>query len=695
MIEKIKEKIEENFKLTAKEKEIIDLTLVPQLNLPRLYMVVQTMVEYHIDGSLLASYILFQYSKTHQNEADKIATELSKNGQKLYQIFTVLKDVSSFSYSGQAEEIRQMFVAICQDMRVIIIKFATILYDLKLIQNPMTAEQKTFVHMVEDIFTPLAERLGLYKFKNEFEDKAFELLQPEEFEKLKNDAYTKTEDNQKQFEITRRKLQKILDQLGIKGEIYARQKHFASIYKKLVRQNITLGSVYDLLAMRVIVPTIQDCYAVFGQVHAIYRPIAGRVKDFIANPKPNGYQSLHTTIIADNNRPLEIQIRTFDMHRANEYGVAAHWIYKEKNARARNKFDEKMAWFRQILESSGDMSSDEFLETLKTDLYGESIFVQTPKGKVLEFPLGSTIIDFAYAVHSDIGNTCVGGKINDKLVPIYKELSNGDVVEILTNNQSKGPSRDWLGHIKTNSARSKIRAFFKSELKDENIKTGKSIIEQNFKAKNLNITKDVKEKYLLQIAKSLMIEDLNNLYAEVGAGSLAIASVMGRFLNLYNKENPPHINNDVIRLKQNKDGVLVDGDSGMLVRYAGCCNPVAGEEILGYVSRGKGVTVHRKDCSNIKYLEPERLIKAEWQQHAVTDFLACLKVVAENKTEVINNLNTAAREMKNKLKGFGYKQVDGMLEFEILFLIKNKTELDNVIKALSSIKNVKSVARSS
>lgn len=692
MREKIIEKIQSNFQLSQQEQKLVNDALVEQVNFDRLDTVVDTMIQYHMQNDVLLSYVVFQCFKVDEDLAKSLETKLSSSQQKLFEIFKQLRDVMSLTKSGEAEDIRRMFVAICQDMRVVIIKFATILYDLKLIKNPMNEDERNFVQMVSEIFAPLAERLGLSMFKSAFEDYCFELLEPKAYEELKNNVLMKTEDNQKQMAITRVKLQEILNELHIEGEIQARQKHFYSVYKKLVKKNITLGKVYDLVAMRVLVPTIEDCYSVFGKIHSIYKPMQGRVKDYIANPKPNGYQSLHTTIIADNNRPLEIQIRTFDMHRQSEYGVAAHWIYKER--RGQNKFDQKMTWFRQILENSNDLSSEEFLETLKVGLYEEAIVVQTPKGKVLEFPLGATIIDFAYAIHTDIGNTCVGGKINGKIVPITTELSNGDVVEILTNQNSKGPSSDWLLHVKTSSARSKIRSFFKSELKEENIKVGKTILEQAVKARNLNISKILKEEYLNQIAKNMMIEELDILYAEIGAGSLSANGIVGRLVNLYNKEKTLDLKENVITVKKNKDGILVDGDSGLLIRYAGCCSPVTGDDIIGYISRGRGVTIHRSGCQNLKYLEPERLIKAEWQDSLVSNFIAVIKVYAENQNSVINNLNTVARDLKGKLKGFGYKEVKDELVFDIVVQISNKTELENIIKSFEMVKDVRKVFRS-
>lgn len=693
-MENLLNKIKQNFKLNQKDEEIISLCLDKRINQLRLEFVIDTMIEYHIQNEFLVPYVLFQFSKFEEKNADGLKGKLNAEQQKIYETFKILKDVDALAKGGEAEDIRRMFVAICQDLRVVIVKFATILYDLQQIHNPMSEQENRFVNMVKDIFAPLAERLGLSKFKGSYEDLCFELLEPVAFEQLKNNALLKADDNQKQMELTRKKLQQILEEIGKKGEIQGRQKHFSSVYKKLVRKNITLGKVYDLIAMRVLVDSVEDCYAVLGKIHAIYKPIPGRVKDYIANPKPNGYQSLHTTIVADNNRPLEIQIRTFDMHRQSEYGVAAHWIYKEYKRRGQNKFDQKMAWFRQVLENSNEMSSDEFLETLKVDLYGEAIVVQTPKGKILEFPLGATVVDFAYAIHSDVGNNCVGAKINGKIVPITTTLSNGDVIEILTNQHSKGPSRDWLSYVKTSSARSKIKAFFKSELKDENIRIGKAIVEQQIKARNLTFTKTSKEEYLLQIAKNMMIDDLDVLYAEIGAGSLSAGSVIGRLINLYSKEKSTQLKSNTIRVERNKEGVLIDGDSGLLIRYAGCCSPVTGDEIIGYISHGRGVTIHRAECPNLKHLEQERLIKAEWQDSVVANFIATVKVIAENSNSVVNALNNASRALKNNLKAFAYKEINGELVFEITVQISNKDELNTIINNFEQIKNVIKVYRS-
>ncbi len=686
------EKINKNFHLSPHEHKLMEKIVVEEENLDRLNYVIDIMAEYYMENEVLMGYLLFQYSKVFEEDAKNYEKELSNNQHKLYETFKLLRNVNTISKSGEAEDIKRMFVAICQDMRVVIIKFATIDYDLKRVTLPMEEETRKFVKMVADIFAPLAESLGLSKFKNSFEENTFRLLESKAYNELKNNVLLKTEDNMKQMEIVERKLYKILRELNIDGEIQKRQKHLYSVYKKLKMKNITLGKVYDLLAMRVIVPTVEDCYAVFGKIHSLYKPMAGRVKDYIANPKPNGYQSLHTTIIADNNRPLEIQIRTFDMHKHAEYGIAAHWIYKER--RTSNKFDNKFARIKQILDNSDELSPQEFLETLKSDLYGESIFVQTPKGKVLELPLHSTVIDFAYAIHSEIGNKCVGGKINGKLFPITTELNNGDTVEIITNQNSKGPSRDWLKHVKTSSARSKIRSFFKSEFKEENTRMGKSIFEQALKNKNLNLTKADKDKYLNEIALSLMMETPDMLFAELGGGTLSINSVMGRLLNLYYKENAQEIKTQVIEVKKSKDGVLIDGDSGLLIRYAGCCSPVIGDDIIGYISRGKGVTIHRKECPNLKYLEKERLVDAKWEDDITAKFVTTIKVVADDDNTSAEYINNVAKNLKIGLRGFSYKKAKNDIIFDIKFEVKGKDELDSVIKTFEGVKGVQKVYRS-
>lgn len=693
MSEILIEKIIKNFSLESKDEKCINSVFETDIDLDRVRAIVDTMINFHMDKESLISFLIFQVEKVDHDRAEELINDQTKEIKELYEIFKILTDVTSFSISDDAEDMRKMFIAISQDLRMIIIKLAIIEYDMKQLSLPLNDKEKIFVSLVKDIYAPLAERFGLYGVKSNLEDLCLKYQEPEVYKELENNVLLKKEENSKQIELTKEKLEEILNELDIKGEITFRQKHYSSIYKKIINKHVNLGQIYDLIAMRVIVDSIEDCYSILGKIHAIYKPIAGRVKDYIANPKPNGYQSLHTTILAENKRPLEIQIRTFDMHRIAEYGIAAHWIYKEKRLK-RSKLDEKITWFREILDNSSSLSSDEFLETLKIDLYGGEIFVQTPKGKVLEFPEGSTIIDFAYAIHSDIGNTCVGGKINGKIQPITTELENGDIVEILTNPNSKGPSRDWLNHIKTTGARGKIKAFFRSELKDDNIKSGKAMLEQAIKNRNLSLTKLLKNEYLEELIKKLSMTTLNELYAEIGAGSMQANNVVGRLIVMYNKECEKETRREtVVTIKQNSDGVMIDGDSGMLIKYAGCCSPVTGDEIIGYISRGKGVTIHRKECQNLINLEPERLVKATWQESIISNFLAVIKVIADKNTN-ISKITLLLSEMKINLKGFNARESNDDLLIDITLQVKNKNEINKIILGLEKVKGITKVYRS-
>jgi GTP pyrophosphokinase len=420
----------------------------------------------------------------------------------------------------------------------------------------------------------------------------------------------------------------------------------------------------------------------------------GRVKDYIASPKPNGYKSLHTTIIVENQHPLEVQIRTENMHRDSEFGVYAHYLYKEKKDKE-SEFDKKISWFRQTIENAKQLSDEDFIETLKSDLYDGIIVVQTPKGKVLELPQGSCAIDFAYAIHTDIGNKCVGVKINGAMKPITTVLANGDIVEVLTNPHSKGPSRDWLKIIKTSGARSKVKAFFKNELKDENIKLGKSIISQLLQEKGLNFSKLTEEKYENEILTKFNVETLDEVYAGVGSGSISSNQVVNKLQNLVRAENLIIKQDKVnISVKRNKDGVLVDGDNGMLIRFAGCCNPIEGDDIIGYISHGKGVTIHRSNCPNIKYYEPERLISAEWQYKENTTFTAQIHVVAMKSDNNIGRLTNLITGLKIAIKGFDAKDIGDRFVCLLIIEVKNKSELENVINQIKNLKNILEVYRS-
>lgn len=686
-------KIFRNYRLQEKDKVIIVRLVDEAMDIPRCEEILDFIIELKLDKSSIIGFLGYQLFKVKPEKADEISQSFTKDELSIYNGFKNLKDIRYVSKTEEAEDIRKMFLGMGNDIRVVVIKLAGILYDVKHLSLPLNEVDKDFVANVKEVFAPLAERLGLSSMKSYMEDYCFKLQDPVMYNALVSELERQKESNEKQIEITKARLQIILNELGLQGEIQARQKHVSSIFRKIKAQNVTMAQIYDLIAMRVLVNTVEDCYAVFGKIHAIYKPVPGRVKDYISNPKPNGYQTLHTTVIVENKRPLEIQIRTFDMHKNCEYGIAAHWIYKEKRS-GTTKLDKKLSWFREIMENAHTLSPEDFIESLKTNLYSGEIFVQTPKGKVLEFPNGSTIIDFAYAVHSEIGNHCTGGKINNVMKPLYTELKNGDVVEIITSQSSKGPSRDWLNHVKTSSARSKIKNFFKNELVGENIKSGKTMFEEAAKARNYSAAQLLDEKYIDEMLFKYSMASLDELYAAIGSGSLVASQVVGRFIALYGKEHElfkPKEN--VVKISTNADGVIIDGATGLLIRYAGCCHPVVGDDIVGYISHGNGVTVHRKDCQNLKYLESERLIDAEWEDKVKTDFIAEIRAQTEKGVGMINKITNALTLAKISIRAFEVKEMAGGLEFSIVLFVKNKSEIEKAINSLSSIKEVKRVYR--
>ena len=686
-------KIFRNYRLQEKDKVIIVRLVDEAMDIPRCEEILDFIIELKLDKSSIIGFLGYQLFKVKPEKADLISQNFTKDELSIYNGFKNLKDIRYVSKTEEAEDIRKMFLGMGNDIRVVVIKLAGILYDVKHLSLPLSEVDKDFVANVKEVFAPLAERLGLSSMKSYMEDYCFKLQDPVMYNALVSELERQKESNEKQIEITKARLQIILNELGLQGEIQARQKHVSSIFRKIKAQNVTMAQIYDLIAMRVLVNTVEDCYAVFGKIHAIYKPVPGRVKDYISNPKPNGYQTLHTTVIVENKRPLEIQIRTFDMHKNCEYGIAAHWIYKEKRS-GTTKLDKKLSWFREIMENAHTLSPEDFIESLKTNLYSGEIFVQTPKGKVLEFPNGSTIIDFAYAVHSEIGNHCTGGKINNVMKPLYTELKNGDVVEIITTQSSKGPSRDWLNHVKTSSARSKIKNFFKNELVGENIKSGKTMFEEAAKARQFTTSQLLEDKYIDELLFKYSMDSMDELYAAIGSGSLVAAQVVGRFIALYLKDHDLlKKRGDAIKLKTNNDGVVVDGTTGLLVRYAGCCHPVAGDQIIGYISQGKGVTIHRKDCQNLKYLDSVRLIDVEWEERSQKDFVVEIKLLTEKSGSIINKITSNLSSSKFPIRAFEAKEGVDQMEFSIVVFVKNRDEVEKLTNMLSQIRGVKKVSR--
>lgn len=693
MIEKIRQKCEKNFNLSDEQEGLLSEILSDVMNLDRCNDIIDTIATLRLGNDALISFVGYQLFKVDPVKGDEIAKKFNEEELSMYNSFKIIKDVSNLPRNEEAEDIRKMFLGLSKDLRVVIIKLAGVLYDIKHIEPPFDEQKRAFIHNVKDIFAPLAERLGLGEMKSCMEDYCFKYQNPIEYNELLKNVMLKKEDNDKQIAITNRRLYEILQELNIKGEVTYRQKHLSSIFKKIQTKNVTLGQIFDLIAMRVLVNTVEECYAVFGKIHSIYTPMQGRVKDYIANPKPNGYKSLHTTIIVENQRPMEIQIRTYDMHRDCEFGIAAHWIYKEKRIKTSN-LDKKLSWFREIMDNAQDLPIEEFIATLKTELYDREIFVQTPKGKVIQLPEGATILDFAYAIHSDVGNYCVGGKINGGIKPIVTQLKNGDVVEIITSSTSKGPSRDWLTVVKTAPARSKIKAFFKAELKEENILIGHTMLNEAIQQKGFTESQLCSGEIFEETLRKCNVSTKEELYASIGSGSLNVTQVVGRLITFYSKEqNVVQKPIQSIKVKRSDNGITIDGTTGMMIRYAGCCNPIVGDDIIGYISHGRGVTIHRKSCPNCKYLEEDRFINAEWEEKAGSEFVAVIKLVADKSSSNISRITSVLNDLKISIKAFESKDTEDDFVSAIAIAVKNKNQLDKAMQALEGIKGMKKVFR--
>jgi GTP pyrophosphokinase len=649
------------------------------------------------DSSFLAAILDYVFDKPTQQDFEYVKQTYS---QEVFELFASLKQLEKYQTDDlhQAENFRMMLVAISKDIRVIIIKLCGILFALRQFQEPISATQKRYLLQVREIFAPLAERLGLNFMKSELEDLCLKFLEPDVYNFLLSSVELKREENQKQINITKANLEKILKDLKIEGVITYRQKHFSSIHKKMQSGNIPLAKIYDLVAMRVIVNTVEECYAVIGGIHGIYKPIPGKIKDYIANPKPNGYKSLHTTIIAENERPLEIQIRTHEMHKVSEYGIAAHWIYKEKRSK-KTALDEKLGWIRSIMENTESLTSRELIDAFKNQLTTGSIFVQTPKGKILEFPENATLLDFAYAIHSDIGNYCVGGKINGKIKPLTTKMSNGDVIEIITSPTSKGPSRDWLNIVATAQAKAKIKYFFRKEYKEEHIRNGRKMVEEEFKVRALEQSRFLDAKIVDAVLERMCFSDQDELFAAVGYGSVSSKQVVNRLVAEHQRQNQNTISNNLftpkISIKKSKDGILIDGDSGMLVRFANCCSPVLGDEIIAYVSRGKGATIHRKICHNVQFLEQERLIPADWNdKKGAQVFETSIKVTSQQSNSFVQQVIKQIMENKVYILSFNTRtNKQNQMITTLKLQVESNQQLDNIIKLIEKFEETTCVER--
>ena len=626
---------------------------------------------------------------------------------------------SSDKLEVQAENLRKMFLAMAKDIRVIIIKLADRLHNMRTLQFMTPAKQKEKAKETMDIYAPIAQRLGISKIKTELDDLALKYSQPEVFYDLVNQINARKTEREEFVEQIVEEVSTHMKNASIKAKVYGRVKHFFSIYKKMVNQNKTLDQVYDLFAVRIIVDSVKDCYAALGVIHEMYTPIPGRFKDYIAMPKPNMYQSLHTTLMSSVGQPFEIQIRTEEMHKTAEYGIAAHWKYKESNDGKKSveaQEEEKLSWLRQILEWQRDMSDNrEFLNLIKgdLDLFAEDVYCFTPQGDVKNLPNGSTPIDFAYAIHSAVGNKMVGARVNGKLVNIDYKIQNGDRIEILTSQNSKGPSRDWLNIVKSTQAKNKINQWFKKEFKESNIIRGKDMIATYCRAKSINVANIIQPKYQEIVQKKYGFKDWDSVLAAIGHGGLKEGQVVNRLAEEYGKDHRQAITDEVVlervaeaaknkvHIAKSKSGIVVKGIDDMAVRFSRCCNPVPGDEIVGFVTRGRGLSIHRTDCINMIHLsesERARLIPAEWETEVTEksggQYLAEIKMYANDQQGLLMEISRIFTEGNVDVKSMNVRtSKKGTATIEMGFIVHGREELERIVKKLQQLSGIIDIER--
>ena len=617
----------------------------------------------------------------------------------------------------QAENLRKMFLAMAKDIRVIMIKLADRLHNMRTLKYKTAESQQRIARETLEIYCPIAQRLGISKLKVELDDLSLKYLEPEAYYDLVDKIAVRRSVREKYIQSIVDEVSEHILNAGIKAKVDGRVKHFFSIYKKMKNQNKTLDQIYDLFAVRIIVDTVKDCYAALGVIHEMYKPIPGRFKDYIAMPKANMYQSLHTTLIGSNGQPFEIQIRTFEMHKAAEFGIAAHWKYKEASdgKKVEAQEEEKLVWLRQILEWQQDMSDNrEFMKLLKNDLdlFSEYVYCFTPSGEVKNLPAGSNPIDFAYSIHSAVGNKMVGARVNGKLVTIDYEIKNGDRIEIIISQNSKGPSRDWLNIVKSTQAKNKINQWFKNELKEDNISKGKELLSTYCKTKSINLSELLKSQYMEAVMRKYGFRDWDAVLAAIGHGALKEGQIVNKMQELYDKEHRKEMSNEEVLQSiaeagavtktaqmRPKSGIVVKGIADLSVRFSKCCSPVPGDEIVGFVTRGRGISIHRTDCVNMMNLpeiERVRLIDAEWQapENVSEKYVAEIQIYANNRNGLLADISKALTEKNIDILSMNTRtSKQGLATLQTTFEIGSREELNRVIDKIRSIESVLDIER--
>lgn len=663
--------------------------------------VVEILADYGFDSSTLIAAFLHDVLEDTEVTPEMLAAEFGDEILGLVQGVTKLDKLQfTTREDAQAENFRKFFMAMAKDLRVIIIKLADRLHNMRSLGYLPEEKQQRIARETLDVYAPLAGRLGISFFKCELEDLSMQYLYPDEYKYITECISKKRGERQALLDGIMEQIRAKMKEMGIEGEVNGRPKHFYSIYKKMYQLHIDVDQIYDLLAVRIIVDSVKDCYTMLGEVHTMWKPIPGRFKDYIAMPKANNYQSLHTTVVADG-ETFEIQIRTYEMHRIAEYGIAAHWKYKEGTTGVDTDLDNKVRWLREVMDAEKNVGdAKEFMDAIKINVFDDEVFVFTPKGDVYDLPVGSTPVDLAYKIHSAIGNKCTGAKINRKIVPLSTRLQTGDIVEILTAN-GKGPSLDWLKFVKTSPARSRIRQYFKREQREENVRRGKEMLEREARRRGFSLTDLMQVDAIDTILQRLSVVSEEDLYANVGFGGLSTAQVLTRLVEAFRKQHPEEHAEVVVdapssaHRQKSKSGVLINGNANFTVRMAHCCTPVPGDEIVGYISRGRGVSVHRRDCPNVKSMEPERLIEAVWDTGGDESFNATLYITAENSGGLLAGITAyiAAAKMPITAANVKVDAKEHIADVVISVMIKSAEDLEDLVKKIKSINGVIDVRR--
>ncbi len=658
--------------------------------------VAMILADMNMDSATIIAGLLHDTIEDTSVTYEDIEKKFGKEIAELVDGVTKLKKLNYKSKAEkQAENIRKMVLAMAKDIRVIIVKLADRLHNMRTLEYMTEAKKIEKATETLEIYAPIADRLGMSRVKWELEDLSLRYLDPDEYYKLVDMVNKRRKEREELINSIIDTLKVNLERVGIKCEINGRPKNFYSIYKKMKVKGKVFDEIYDLSAVRILTNDIKDCYGALGVVHTLWKPIPGRFKDYIAMPKPNNYQSLHTTVIDNNGETFEVQIRTYQMHQTAEYGIAAHWKYKTGQTKT-TSFDENLTWLRQLMEWQKDLNDpNDFMDTLKVDFFADEVFVFSPKGDVINLPEGSTPIDFAYRIHTQVGNTCVGAKVNGRIVPLSYKLSSGNIVDIITNSNS-GPSLDWLNIVKSNQAKKKISQYFKIKDRDKNIEKGKELLEKEAKRLNYNVNEFLKDEWIDEVRAKLNVSTIDDLYAALGFGTVKLSQVTAKLIDIYNRFNKKPIKNIVkSKRKVQKSGIDVKGVDGVKVRIAKCCTPVPGDDIIGYITIGRGISVHRADCPNVNNnVEESRIVQVSWQKDEANSYEAAIEVRALDKPNVIGDVANRINEAKLNMTSLNARSTrDGDAIVDVILEITNIDELEGIIEKLKRVKNVFDVYR--